>query len=141
MGTEQKQRREESPQVLFPDEVIHQKHPLHSTNIFDSALFAFVTLPRLSAYAAYGKHLSGTLNWVVRLGNMKSNSKLVIVSSHLGKETFVKISPPPDSNEKLMNKSILEILGNCLCICYDQRKINLVVWQMKEFGDDQSWNP
>ncbi|XP_058749954.1 F-box/kelch-repeat protein At3g23880-like [Vicia villosa] len=99
-----------------------------------------------------GVHLSGTINWLSIQGAYISLSdgerfralipdvkQLVIVSLDLSTETYKKFLLPKDFIEVPCLEPSLRVMMDCLCFSHDYNKIEFVVWQMKEFGDHQSW--
>jgi hypothetical protein len=38
-----------------------------------------------------------------------------------------------------MRSKILVVLMDCRCFCHDLEETNLVIWQMKDFGVQESW--
>ncbi|KAK7338965.1 hypothetical protein VNO77_19599 [Canavalia gladiata] len=68
-------------------------------------------------------------------------TQLVIISLHLGKETYTKLWLPRGIDEDLLFEPVpaLGLINHCLCFCYDHKRTNFVVWQMKEFGVEKSW--
>ena len=57
----------------------------------------------------------------------------VIISFDLAKETFARLS---DDN---LCRPVLQVLRNCLCVCFDRKETHCDVWLMKEYGVEQSW--
>jgi F-box interacting protein len=91
----------------------------------------------------HGIFLRGTVNWLTFSESTYSDA---IVSLHLGKESYRKISLPdlPDrrdyENPKIM---ALYVMRDCLCVyeisqetCCDSC---IDVWLMKEYGNKESW--
>ncbi|XP_057434379.1 F-box/kelch-repeat protein At3g23880-like [Lotus japonicus] len=84
-----------------------------------------------------GVYLSSTLNWLV----LVNTDTLIIFSLNLVREEYSHLSLPPPSQhvEDLRPPPILEALKDSLCILQSDGKEGFVVWQMKEFGDQESW--
>ncbi|MED6110933.1 hypothetical protein PIB30_047608 [Stylosanthes scabra] len=75
-----------------------------------------------------------TINWIVYR---------VVLYFDLGKETYGQFPLPHRDSTEYNPESLdryLCVLRNCLSVCYeDQRTGQWIVWQMKEYGDSQSW--
>ncbi|XP_039683264.1 F-box/kelch-repeat protein At3g06240 [Medicago truncatula] len=65
--------------------------------------------------------------------------QFVIVSLYLGTETHSQLSPPIGFREVPIFVPYLSLLKDNLCFSYDYKQTHLVVWQMKEFGVENSW--
>ncbi|XP_057730769.1 F-box/kelch-repeat protein At3g23880-like [Arachis stenosperma] len=82
----------------------------------------------------FGSSRSCTINWSV---NHRG-----VVYFDLGKEIYSQfLLPYTDSDNYFQRMSTyLCILGNCLSVCYEHLNAQCwFVWQMKEYGDAQSW--
>ncbi|XP_016169070.1 F-box/kelch-repeat protein At3g23880-like [Arachis ipaensis] len=79
----------------------------------------------------FGSSRACTINWIV--------NHHVILYFDLGKETYAHFTlPDTDSSDYQCKK--LCVLRNCLSVCYGySRTQHSIVWQMKEYGDAQSW--
>ncbi|XP_052109389.1 F-box/kelch-repeat protein At3g23880-like [Arachis duranensis] len=84
----------------------------------------------------FGSSRLCTLNWSIYD---------VVLYFDLSKETYGQF-PLPDSEIDLDHHNFprrcthLCVLRNCLSVCsYEPHKITWIVWQMKEYGDAQSW--
>jgi hypothetical protein len=92
-----------------------------------------------------GVYLSNSINWLVCHHHYKCHLKnltvkeFVIVSLDLGTETYSQLLLPQCCNEEPLDRPILSVLMDCLCISYDFKKTHFVIWQMKEFGVQESW--
>lgn len=86
-----------------------------------------------SLYQNSGKFVSGTLNWAANY-----SSFWVIVSLDLQKETYREVLPPNYEKEECSIPT-LGVLKGCLCMNYDYRKTDFVVWLMKDYGVRESW--
>lgn len=83
-----------------------------------------------------GKFVSGTLNWVAKGG--VSSDQWVILSFDLEKETYGEVLLPEQDGVSLRNP-VLDVLSNCLCVCFDSNKTHWAVWLMKKYGVAESW--
>lgn len=84
-----------------------------------------------------GKFVSGTLNWASNY-SIGSSSFWTIVSLDLEKETYREVLPPDYEKEECSTPS-LSVLKGCLCMNYDYKKTDFVVWLMKDYGVRESW--
>ncbi|XLU68886.1 hypothetical protein S245_027939 [Arachis hypogaea] len=81
----------------------------------------------------FGSSRACTINWIVNH---------VVLYFDLGKETLAHFTlPDTDSSDYLwIQCKKLCVLRNCLSVCYGYlRTQHSIVWQMKEYGDAQSW--
>ncbi|XP_058741532.1 F-box/kelch-repeat protein At3g23880-like [Vicia villosa] len=62
-----------------------------------------------------------------------------IISLDLSTETHTRFLPPDGFDEGLLIESKLSVLNDCLCFSHDLKLTELVIWQMKEFGVEDSW--
>jgi hypothetical protein len=91
-----------------------------------------------------GVYLSNSTNWLVRsqyncrLKNL-TIEQFVIISLDLGTETYTKFLLPQCCDEVPLDRSTLCVLMDCLCFSYNFKNTRLVLWQMKEFGVEESW--
>ena len=101
-----------------------------------------------------GVHLSGTINWLALCGDFvsidcgetnKANillvEQFVIVSLYLSTETWKQFLLPAGFNEVPCVEPSLRVLNDCLCFSHDFKRTEFVIWQMKEFGSQESWTP
>ncbi|KAK2389137.1 F-box/kelch-repeat protein [Trifolium repens] len=93
-----------------------------------------------------GAHLNGTINWIVlRDYNTNSRSTIitvnqyVILSLDLSTEKCTQLLLPQRFDEKLWHTPKLVVLMGCLCFCHDFEETHFVIWQMKNFGVQESW--
>lgn len=96
----------------------------------------------VSPYQNSGKFVSGTLNWAANYSvfGSSSSSLWVIVSLDLHKETYREVLlPPPDYEKEDCSTPTLGVLKGCLCLNYDYKRTDFVVWVMKEYGVRESW--
>lgn len=98
----------------------------------------------LTPFHDFGKFVSGTLNWPANCFsgsgyvNSTSNPSWVIVSLDLQKETYRQILPPEYEKEDSSRPS-LGVLRDCLCMSYDYKRTQFVVWVLKDYGVGESW--
>ncbi|RHN79079.1 putative F-box domain-containing protein [Medicago truncatula] len=95
--------------------------------------------------------LNGTLNWlavqndvpITRYSHLAVKDitveQIVIVSLNLGTETYNQYRLPQGFAEVPLIEPTVGVLGDCLCFSYSYKRTNLIIWQMKEFGVDESW--
>ncbi|KEH25336.1 F-box protein interaction domain protein [Medicago truncatula] len=89
-------------------------------------------------------YLNNSINWVVRhryychLKNL-TVEKFVIISLDMRTETYTQLLLPRCCDEELTGAATLSVLMDCLCLSYDFNKTHFVIWQMKEFGVEESW--
>jgi F-box interacting protein len=94
-----------------------------------------------------GVHLNGTINWIViRNYNINSSSTLVttvdqyvILSLDLSTETCTQLLLPQRFDKVPSHPPKLAVLMGCLCFCHDFEETHFVIWQMKNFGVQDSW--
>jgi len=99
-----------------------------------------------------GVHLSGTVNWLAIHGDYVGLSdgeivqasiphveQFVIASLDLSTETYNRLLLPKDFNEVPCVEPSLRVLMDCLCFSHDFKRTEFVIWQMKEFGVQESW--
>ncbi|XP_020964682.1 F-box/kelch-repeat protein At3g23880-like [Arachis ipaensis] len=82
----------------------------------------------------FGSSRACTINWSV--------NQQVVVYFDLDKETYGHFSLPYTDSDDYFQRmgTYLCILGNCLSVCYEHLNAQCwFVWQMKEYGDAQSW--
>ncbi|GAU40139.1 hypothetical protein TSUD_163080 [Trifolium subterraneum] len=95
-----------------------------------------------------GVHLSGTINWLA-LSNYHHSlyyyelityiEQFGIVSLDLSTETYTQFLLPPGFDKVPRIQPTLVILLDCLCFSHDFKRTEIVIWQMKEFGVQESW--
>jgi hypothetical protein len=100
-----------------------------------------------------GVHLSGTVNWLAISGDFVSMSveegpneayiphveQFVIVSVDLSTEAYTQFLLPPGFDAVPSVEPSLRVLMDCLCFSHDFKGTEFVIWQMKEFGVQESW--
>ncbi|XP_057444573.1 F-box/kelch-repeat protein At3g23880-like [Lotus japonicus] len=94
-----------------------------------------------------GVNLSGTLNWMALHNNptlfydpnVITVENILILSLDLGTETYNQFSLPGGFDEVPCVKPNVQVLMDYLCFCHVWKKTHFVIWQMKEFGVENSW--
>ncbi|GAU25539.1 hypothetical protein TSUD_259720 [Trifolium subterraneum] len=85
--------------------------------------------------------LNGTINRIARCNyHLLTVDRYVILSLDLSTETYTQLLLPPRVDKLphfIMPK--LVVLMDCLCFCYDLDETHFVIWQMKNFGVQDSW--
>ncbi|XP_039682823.1 F-box/kelch-repeat protein At3g23880 [Medicago truncatula] len=95
-------------------------------------------------YVRNGVYLKSSVSWCVRcryychLKNLIVE-QFVMISLDLGTETYTQLLLPRCCDEELHNVPTLSVLMDCLYFSYDSKKTHFVIWQMKEFGVEESW--
>jgi F-box interacting protein len=95
-----------------------------------------------SSHVNKGVYLSGTINWFA-IRNWLSHD-FVIISFDLGTETFKQFQTPRGVDvvldvEWTIVKLTIAVLMDCLCFSHNLKNTHFVIWQMTEFGVEQSW--
>jgi F-box interacting protein len=99
-----------------------------------------------------GVHLSNSINWFA-LRNHETYvnvyplwkdliitvDQFVIISLDLGMETYTQLRFPQGLNEVPKVMPTVSILMNCLCFTHYSKGNDFVIWQMREFGIEDSW--
>nr|KYP63719.1 F-box/kelch-repeat protein At3g06240 family [Cajanus cajan] len=84
-----------------------------------------------------GVYLNGTLNWIVTTHYV--SSELVLISLDLGSETYTQFLLPrmfEGYDFRLLH------LKDCLSLSFvNSNRNRFCIWQMKEFGNQNSWTP
>ncbi|XP_045797809.1 F-box/kelch-repeat protein At3g23880-like [Trifolium pratense] len=86
-----------------------------------------------------GVHFSGTVNWLALDRSITHVKQIVIVSLDLSTETYKQFLLPPGFDVVPLFKPVLRVLMDCLCFSHDSNKTEFVLWQMKEYGVQESW--
>jgi F-box interacting protein len=97
-----------------------------------------------------GVYLSNSINWFA-LRNQEhfgyyqwkdliiTVDQFVIISLDLGMETYMQLRLPQGLNEVPNVMPTVSILMNCLCLTHYSKGNDFVIWQMREFGVEDSW--
>lgn len=86
----------------------------------------------LYTWTKLGKFVSGTLNWLTW-------DEDHIISFDVKNETYGEVLLPPQlDGDRCRYNYVLDVLSNCLCLCYSD-EVNSVVWLMKNYGIQDSW--
>ena len=97
-----------------------------------------------------GVYLSNSLNWFAVRNKVRSVynpwqsrslnlDQFFIISLDLGMETYALLHLPQSSDEVSHVMPIVSILMNCLCFTHFTKGDEFVIWQMREFGVEDSW--
>jgi len=99
-----------------------------------------------------GVYLSGTVNWLVLLDCASSSGdfavwndssitleQLVILSLDLSTETYTQLLLPQGFDKVSQYQPELVLLRDTLCFVHDFEETHFVIWQMKDFGVQESW--
>ncbi|XP_027188925.2 F-box protein CPR1-like [Cicer arietinum] len=94
-----------------------------------------------------GAYVSGTVNWLAIRNVCPYNFDLdlvtidqfVIISLDLSTETYNQFQPPHGFDEVTSVEPTLTILMDSLCFSHDFPGTHFIIWQMKEFGVEESW--
>ncbi|RHN46105.1 putative F-box domain-containing protein [Medicago truncatula] len=92
-------------------------------------------------------HVRGSVNWLAIHNyisyyyNFKDITieEFVIISLDLGTETHTKLLPPHGFDEVPFVIPNLSVLKDCLCFSHDFKRTHFIIWQMKQFGVQESW--
>ncbi|AES98540.2 putative F-box domain-containing protein [Medicago truncatula] len=93
------------------------------------------------SYVNQGVHLSGTVNWISIYLKDVTVEKFVIISLDLATETYRKLLPPPGAVNLVSRytEPTIAVLLDRLCFSHHFKETHFVIWQMIEFGVEQSW--
>ncbi|XP_058739614.1 F-box/kelch-repeat protein At3g23880-like [Vicia villosa] len=103
--------------------------------------------PTLLGGTLTGPFVNGSVNWLA-LNNLNCHwykwkevtiKVLVIFSLDLRKETGKYILLPDGIGELPEDEPELAVLRGSLCLSYDLMKTHFVLWEMREFGVQESW--
>ncbi|AES98556.1 putative F-box domain-containing protein [Medicago truncatula] len=88
-----------------------------------------------------GVYLSGTVNWISIYPEDVTLDKFAIISLDLGTETYKKLLPPPGAVNLVppYTEPTIATFMDRLCFSHHRKKTHFVIWQMIEFGFEQSW--
>ncbi|GAU33188.1 hypothetical protein TSUD_206470 [Trifolium subterraneum] len=85
-----------------------------------------------------GVHLNGTINWLAHHDYKSVDDHYVILSLDLSTETYTQLLLPLGFDNKDDWPKIV-LLADRLCFCHDFEETHFVMWQMKDFGVQDSW--
>jgi F-box interacting protein len=100
-----------------------------------------------SSHVNKGVYLSGTINWFAIRGEFSHDycqkditfEQFVIISLDLGTETYKQFQTPRGIDEVPDVELTIAVLMDCLCFSHNLKNSHFVIWQMTEFGVEQSW--
>ncbi|XP_058725745.1 F-box/kelch-repeat protein At3g23880-like [Vicia villosa] len=102
-----------------------------------------------SIHTNTGVYLNNSLNWFALRGIRRSYyhyrytdlsvQQFVIISLDLGIETYTQFQFPHGFYQVPVAAPIVCVLMECLCFSHYSIECNFVIWQMKEFGVQESW--
>jgi F-box interacting protein len=106
--------------------------------------------PVIPLYKFNGVYLNGVINWLAHRDNSTSSGYFglnhsitiqqhVILSLDLSTETYIQLLLPRGFDKLPLYKPTLVVLRESLCFCYDFVKTHFIIWQMKDFGIQESW--
>jgi len=102
--------------------------------------------PMDHGYSMNVVNLSESIHWLAirdYRSHYDSNNitiqQFVIISLDLGNETHSQLLPPQGLTEVPIVVPYLSVLKDCLCFSYDYKQTHFVIWEMKEFGVEDSW--
>lgn len=143
--------------VMLMLDVVENKTHVRVLNVTDNVwktISNFPAVPLPNIYTGQGGsdgvYLNGRLNWLAIQDrpvsddvdgweNIKAN-EFVVVSLDLGTKSYTQLMPPCGFDEMSSVKPpSLCILKDSLCFSHDVRRTELVIWQMKIIGVDESW--
>jgi len=102
--------------------------------------FPVFPLFRLKHDRNNGVYLSGTINWLVLTPRNGSGLKqYVILSLDLSTETYTQLLLPWDFDKESSIRPTIAVLMDRLCFCHDFDDTHFVIWQMENFGVQESW--
>ncbi|GFP81336.1 F-box protein cpr30 [Phtheirospermum japonicum] len=83
-----------------------------------------------------GAYLNGNLHWLV----VDLKGSYWISCFDLETELFSTFRPPRAVTDRRDILGGLFVLGDCLCLCDNTSEDEIVIWLMKEYGDEKSWS-
>ncbi|RYQ86728.1 hypothetical protein Ahy_B10g106364 isoform F [Arachis hypogaea] len=94
-----------------------------------------------------GYFIGGTLNWLALRNPHGADydwdavtlDMLMLVSFDLKSDTSKQILLPKGIDEIPREEPTLGVWGNSLYLLHDYKNTHFIAWQMKEFGDENSW--
>jgi len=95
-------------------------------------------------------HLRGSVNWLVIRNYIDdceqydckyitSIEQFMLVSLDLGTETCKEFLPPRGFDEVPWYTPSLCVLMDCICFCHLVKETHLFIWQMMDYGVEESW--
>ncbi|KAH6765206.1 hypothetical protein C2S52_014257 [Perilla frutescens var. hirtella] len=90
-----------------------------------------------------GAFLNGNLHWLAHARDLNGYPERISCFD-LETELFSTSSPPPPPPKDSHRFRNLSVLGGCLCLCDNlghefPSEFDIVIWLMKEYGDEKSW--
>ncbi|GAU20754.1 hypothetical protein TSUD_239480 [Trifolium subterraneum] len=97
-----------------------------------------------------GVYLSGTINWLALSNYFFSNydfgnhsmitvEQYVIVSLDLSTESYSQLLLPRGFDKVPCVQPMIVVLMDSVCFGHDFKRTHFVIWQMKDFGVQESW--
>jgi len=102
--------------------------------------FPVVPLVIVNPTGADGVHLGCTVNWLANKSEWRNDSigEFVILSFDIGREKYTQLQLPQGFDND--GEPSICVLKDSLFFYYnDFMKTGLVIWKMKEFGNENSW--
>ncbi|XP_058733921.1 F-box/kelch-repeat protein At3g23880-like [Vicia villosa] len=88
-------------------------------------------------------YLNGTINWLSNCNHdfylMGVIENYVILSLDLSTESYTQMMLPRGFDKGPKVQANIAVLMNFLCFCRDFERNHFVIWQMKDFGVQESW--
>lgn len=84
-------------------------------------------------------YTSETLNWLAIQNDDIGAEKIVIGSFDLRTETFNQYLLPSYFDEVSPREAVFGVLEGCISFSYGYKETHFVIWQMKQFGVQDSW--
>ncbi|XP_050918644.1 F-box/kelch-repeat protein At3g23880-like [Lathyrus oleraceus] len=88
-------------------------------------------------------YLNGTINWLAYSNYdfylMGVIENYAILSLDLSTESYTQMTLPRGFDKGPHVRANIALLMNFLCFCRDLERNHFVIWQMKEFGVQESW--
>jgi F-box interacting protein len=137
---------EQDVSVDYHDRICHVRVLSLGDNFWRN-INSFPLTPLISDYNN-GVHLSGTVSWLaIREYNIpvykniyiEHVEQFMIVSLNLSTETYTQFLLPSSFDQVPHFEPTLQVLMDCLCFSHDFNKTEFVIWQMKDFGVQESW--
>jgi F-box interacting protein len=85
-------------------------------------------------------YLSGTINWLALTPHNGSGlEQYVILSLDLSTEKYTQLLLSWDFDRESSFRPAIAVLMDHLCFCHDFDEFHFVIWQMEDFGVQESW--